>query len=62
MSLCLISDPKFNWLDLVDWSVIHLKGKSLRAILCKSAPEWRQKKMQSFTLRDYILKASLLES
>ena len=29
-----ISDPKFNWLDFVDWSVIHLKGKSLRAILC----------------------------
>ena len=43
MSLCLISDPKFNWLDLVEWSVIDLKGTSLRAILCKLATEWRQK-------------------
>ena len=43
MSLCLISEPQFNWLDLVEWSVIHLKGTSLRAILCKLAPEWRQK-------------------
>ena len=25
MNLCLIFDPKYNWLDLVDWSVIHIK-------------------------------------
>ena len=53
MSLCLISDPKFNWLDLIDWSVIHLKGKSLRAILCKLAPEWRQKNAILLTKRLY---------
>ena len=53
MSLCLISDPKFNWLDLIDWSVIHLKGKSLRAILCKLAPEWRQKNAILRTKRLY---------
>ena len=54
MSLCLISDPKFNWLDLIDWSVIHLKGKSLRAILCKLAPEWRQKNAILRAKRLYI--------
>jgi len=34
ISLWLLSDPKVSWQDLVDWSVIHLKGKGLRAVLC----------------------------
>ena len=53
MSLRLISNPKFNWLDLVEWSVIHLKGTSLRAILRKLAPEWSQKNAILCTRRLY---------
>uniref|UniRef100_A0A2N9JAL9 Reverse transcriptase domain-containing protein n=1 Tax=Fagus sylvatica TaxID=28930 RepID=A0A2N9JAL9_FAGSY len=37
MALRLISDPQFCWEHLVEWGSMHLKGKGLRANLCKLA-------------------------
>lgn len=30
LGLCLISDGKYSWQDLVHWAVNHLEGKYLR--------------------------------
>ena len=35
--LCLISDFNTSWQELVDWSVVHLQRKGLRATLSKIA-------------------------
>lgn len=35
--LCLISDFNTSWQELVDWSVVHLQRKGLRATLSKTA-------------------------
>ena len=37
MALCLVSNTSFYWEDLVEWGVVHLKGKGMRAIVCKLA-------------------------
>lgn len=37
LRLCLISDFNTSWKELVEWSVVHLQRKGLRATLCKIA-------------------------
>jgi hypothetical protein len=37
MALCLVSNAPTDWNLLIDWGILHLKGKSFRASLCKVA-------------------------
>ena len=37
MALYLVFYASFCWEDLMEWGVVHLKGKSMRATICKLA-------------------------
>ena len=37
MALYLLFDPCFCWEDLLEWGVVHLKRKEMRATMCKVA-------------------------
>lgn len=35
MTDCLVDDPCVCWDQIMDWSIVFLKGKGLKSILCK---------------------------
>jgi len=37
LTACCVSEPLHNWVDVVQWSSVSLKGKGLWTILCKLA-------------------------
>ena len=37
MHCCLVKNPRVFWDDIVDWGEKNLKGRSMKAVVCKLA-------------------------
>lgn len=55
MNFFLVSDPEFEWDELVAWGLAHLKGKSFKRV-CKLA--WWSSLYHIWLQRNAIMHAS----
>ncbi len=60
MALYLLFDPCFCWEDLLEWGVVHLKRKEMRATMCKVA--WWAIVYSLWSQRNVVIHAGKIKS